>query len=281
MRVIRELSELSRALGDQRAVFVPTMGALHAGHGALIRRAAQVAKKSAPVVVSIFVNPTQFGAEEDFARYPRQLEEDARTAGAAGAEIIFAPNTDAIYPPGKPVAIPQLPHIATQPQLEDAQRPTHFAGVCQVVARLFDLVLPSIAIFGEKDYQQLRVVQEMVRNEGNRWLGLRIEAHSTVREPDGLAMSSRNAYLSAADRDRALGIFRALQSAQSARTPELAEASMRHTLKEHHLKVDYAVVRDAKALLAIRSRAGLGRALIAARLGSVRLIDNMAWPSSP
>jgi pantoate--beta-alanine ligase len=159
--------------------------------------------------------------------------------------------------------------------LEEVHRPTHFAGVCQVVARLFDLVQPAIAIFGEKDYQQLLVVQAMVARHAKRWPGLRIVPHPTVREPDGLAMSSRNMYLKPQQRDQALGLFRALRAAQGESSPTSAERVMAESLAEHELKVDYAVVRDAKTLMPIDSYKRAARALIAARLGAVRLIDNM------
>lgn len=285
MRVIRTNAELSTVLTDTSPAFVPTMGALHAGHLALIRRASQVAllsakpvsAKPAPVVVSIFVNPTQFGPNEDYSRYPRMLEADVAAAASAGAQIAYAPDVNEIYPQASPsnFSMP-LPDVATKPGLEDALRPTHFAGVCQVVARLFDLVRPAHAIFGEKDFQQLLVIQAMVAAARDRWPDLQIIAHPTVRESDGLAMSSRNAYLAPAQRENALGLKRALDAAQSVR-PEDAERIMRDVLMRHELVIDYAVVRDAKTLMPIGpSSIPPIRALIAARLGNVRLIDNAA-----
>lgn len=279
MPIIRSIEELGSALRGSRPAFVPTMGALHAGHLALVRRAVQESSAVNPVVVSVFVNPTQFGPNEDYTRYPRILEADAQAAKSAGAQIIFAPNVETVYPTGDPIPVPSLPALATQPRLEDAQRPTHFAGVCQVVARLFDLVQPRTAIFGEKDYQQLLVIKAMVAQEGDRWPDLRIIAHPTVREPDGLAMSSRNAYLKPRERDRALGLFRALQAAQrktaDADSIESRERMMSQALHEHELAIDYAVVRDSETLMPIRSFSSPARALIAVRLGAVRLIDNM------
>ena len=279
MPIIRSIEELGSALRGSRPAFVPTMGALHAGHLALVRRAVQESSAVNPVVVSVFVNPTQFGPNEDYTRYPRILEADAQAARSAGAQIIFAPNVETVYPTGDPIPVPSLPALATQPRLEDAQRPTHFAGVCQVVARLFDLVQPRTAIFGEKDYQQLLVIKAMVAQEGDRWPDLRIIAHPTVREPDGLAMSSRNAYLKPRERDRALGLFRALQAAQrktaDADSIESRERMMSQALHEHELAIDYAVVRDSETLMPIRSFSSPARALIAVRLGAVRLIDNM------
>lgn len=276
MTLVRTVEELGSALAGAQPVFVPTMGALHAGHAALICRATGVALPSRPVVVSIFVNPTQFGPAEDFTRYPRQLEADVQLAESAGASVIFAPDVSTMYPPDDPVPVPQLPAVATQPKLEDAHRPTHFAGVCQVVARLFDLVQPSAAVFGEKDYQQLQVITAMVKHEGNRWPGLKVIPHPTVREPDGLAMSSRNVYLKPLERDRALGLWRALQAAQQATAPATAEDSMNEILLQHGMTVDYAVVRHAATLMPIKTQRLPSRALIAAKLGTVRLIDNLA-----
>lgn len=253
--------------------FVPTMGALHEGHLSLTRQAAALGR---PVVVSVFVNPTQFGPNEDFSRYPRNLDADAIAAGAAGADVVFAPEVDVIYPPGDRTPIPPLPAVATEPKLEDAFRPTHLAGVCQVVARLFDLVRPRRAIFGEKDYQQLKVLTAMARQEGDRWPDLEILPGRTVREPDGLAMSSRNAYLEPAERDRALSLWRALTEAQSTTMPGEAEETMERVLNQSRLDVDYAAVRDAETLMPIETLDRPARALIAARLGQVRLIDNIA-----
>jgi len=262
--------------------FVPTMGALHEGHAALIRRAAGIAR---PVVVSIFVNPTQFAPHEDYAKYPRTLDADLARAESAGADVVFAPEASVVYPPDRAVAPPPLPEVATRPGLEDRVRPTHFAGVCQVVARLFELVRPSSAVFGEKDFQQLRVVEEMVdamNAASGKWSGdaPRIVRHPTVREPDGLAMSSRNRFLRPGDRAAALGLSRSLaeavEAARSVRDARRIEERMRATLVRHRLDIEYAVVRDARTLLPIESIDGVRpwRALIAARIGSVRLIDN-------
>ncbi len=258
--------------------FVPTMGALHDGHGSLIRRARELGR---PVIVSIFVNPTQFGLSEDLTRYPRTPEADRFIAEQAGADVVFMPSPEAVYPPGLEIPIPPLPPVATHPQLEDAHRPTHFAGVCQVVARLFDLVRPRMAIFGEKDWQQLKVVEAMVEAAGIRWPGLRVIAQPTEREPDGLAMSSRNRYLRPEQRDQALGLVRALQAAHAAQHPATAELLMRDTLEAHGLIVDYAVVRHPSTLMPIESFTEPSRALIAAHLEGVRLIDNApmtVWP---
>ena len=279
MRVIERPDDLLPLHG---CALVPTMGALHEGHASLIRRAAAV-PDGRPTVATIFVNPTQFGPREDFAKYPRTLEADLRLAEAAGADAVFLPDVAAIYPRGLDTARREadawtLPAIATEPRLEDAARPGHFGGVCQVVARLFELCKPATAHFGQKDFQQLRVISEMVRCSDGRWGSLRISADPTVREPDGLAMSSRNLYLSAERRDTALGVYRALQMAMSAQRPATAEALMRETLEQHGFEVDYAVVRDAHTLMSVTGLETPCRALIAARLPEVRLIDNMAMP---
>jgi pantoate--beta-alanine ligase len=277
LQVVSTAAELEPFHG---CVLVPTMGALHRGHASLIERAARTGLR---VVATIFVNPTQFAPTEDFGAYPRTLEADLSLARDAGAHAVFAPDASTVYPDGPEAAAREaaalvLPRAALEPRLEDAIRPTHFAGVCQVVARLLDLARPAQAVFGEKDYQQLCVVQAMVAQQPDRWPGLRIVPGPTVREPDGLAMSSRNRYMRPSQRDQALGLVRALQMAASAQHPATAEALMQQTLEQHGLRVDYAVVRDATTLLPVQDLAQPTRALVAARLDTVRLIDNMALP---
>jgi len=277
MTVIGQSHELER---HARGAFVPTMGALHEGHLTLIRRAKNLAG-NAPVVVSIFVNPTQFGPGEDFSKYPRMLVKDVELAMAAGADVIFAPEATTMYPPGQNVETPPLPDVATKPKLEDAFRPTHFAGVCQVVARLFDLVKPRWAVFGEKDWQQLQVITAMVEQQRPRWEDLEIVPHPTVRERDGLAMSSRNAYLNSSQRKQALALWRAMSEAKQEKSPAQAELVMRTILDESGFVVDYTVVRDAATLLPIDRYDQPARALIAARLENVRLIDNASIGGKP
>ena len=277
MRLVHDADTLAPLAG---CILVPTMGALHEGHASLVRRAAG---RGAPVVVTVFVNPTQFAPHEDFARYPRTLDADVEIARAAGADAVFAPPPEAIYPRGLEAARAEaaalaLPDAATQPGLEDAFRPGHYGGVCQVVARLFDLARPARAIFGEKDWQQWRVLDGMVAADPARWPGLAMEVSPTVREPDGLAMSSRNRFLTADERPRATAISRALREAAAKPTPAAAEAHMHAVLEAAGLETQYAVVRDAEYLEApISGRPR--RALIAAKLGSVRLIDNAPWPA--
>lgn len=277
MQVIHDQASMAALVG---CALVPTMGALHDGHASLIRRAAG---RGLPVVVTVFVNPTQFAPNEDFARYPRTLEADVAIAERAGADAVYAPPHEDVYPRGldaartEAAALP-LPEVARTPGLEDACRPGHFGGVCQVVARLFDLACPRLAIFGEKDWQQWRVLDEMVAALPARWPGLEMEVAPTVREADGLAMSSRNRYLRPEQREQALGLVRALQVAASAQQPATAERLMRETLEDHGLAVDYAVVRDARTLMPVGGFERPTRGLVAARLDTVRLIDTMALP---
>lgn len=255
--------------------FVPTMGALHDGHASLIKYAAEIARDQGladGAVVSIFVNPTQFNDKADFDRYPRTLEADLGLCEAAGASIVYVPKVNDIYPPLDTVTLPTIPPVATAPQLEDAHRPGHFAGVCQVVKRLFDIVCPQVAVFGEKDWQQLQVIRAMTQQLR---YPIEVLGAPTVREAGGLAMSSRNRFLSPQERTRALAISEALCESWNTTTPAEAEAVMRRVLAAHDIEPEYAVVRDAATL----ERAGEGpkRALIAARVGSVRLIDNVEW----
>jgi pantoate--beta-alanine ligase len=270
MRVIAGLQEIDAAWGG---VLIPTMGALHEGHEALIRAGAARAG-GRPCVVSIFVNPTQFNQPSDYNRYPRTLESDLAACERAGATLVFAPIAEVMYPPGETVPVPVLPAVATCPGLEDRFRPGHFAGVCQVVARLFRLLRPDEAVFGEKDWQQLQVVTAMTASEG---LGVYIVPYPTVREPDGLAMSSRNRFLSPEERRGALAISRALRAAAGERG--MVEERMAREFAGAPLRVEYAVVRDGATLgPVVRGRPA--RALIAAWAGPTRLIDNAACPGS-
>ena len=253
-------------------VLVPTMGALHAGHLTLVQRAASLGR---PVVVSVFVNPTQFGPDEDFERYPRSLETDVEAAAAAGADLVFAPPVEVVYPPDEHLDTPRLPDAAAA-NLEDAQRPGHFAGVVQVVARLFDLARPSAAVFGEKDYQQLQVIRAMADAAAPRWGELSIIGEPTVREASGLALSSRNAYLSEEGRLRARGLSAALDAADLELSPGAAEGMMWNVMEAHGLDVDYAAVRDARTLAPLKAYepGRPARAIVAARVDGVRLLDN-------
>lgn len=246
------------------------MGALHDGHATLVRTAVTT---RLPVVVTVFVNPTQFNDPADFARYPRTFEADVALCERAGAECVYAPDIEDVYPSGIRPRMGDLPPVATQPGLEDRQRAGHFAGVYQVVKRLFEMTRPVIAFFGEKDWQQLQVVRALAAAEFSR---LRIEGVPTVRDPDGLAMSSRNRFLSIGDRARAINISRALREALAATHPEKAEELMTRVLAGAGLEIEYAVVRHRDTLLQPLDLSEC-RALIAVRCGSVRLIDNGVW----
>ncbi len=252
------------------------MGALHRGHQALIESGVLAAdERGLPggCTVTIFVNPTQFNDPKDFERYPRTLEADLEICRRAGAAAVFAPTYPTVYPPGATIPVPPLPPVATEPRLEDAFRPGHFAGVCQVVLRLFSILRPRVAVFGEKDWQQLRVISAVVDGEN---LPIEIIGHPTLREPDGLALSSRNRFLSSEERRLAAAIPEALCRACSADDPGAAEAIMGEVLGEAGLVPEYAVVRDADTLATWRPGRP-GRALIAARAGATRLIDNAPW----
>lgn len=263
-----------RAVGE-RVAFVPTMGNLHRGHLALIEQARGLAQR---VVCSIFVNPTQFGPNEDYSRYPRTLEGDAAALDAAGCDLLFLPSVEVMYPLGLEravkVEVPVLSNV-----LCGAHRPGHFAGVATVVARLFNLVQPDLAVFGSKDFQQLQVIRHMVSDLG---FPLQIVAGDTVRESDGLAMSSRNQYLDAEQRQRAASIFATLQAmaqrSQASEPQAEVEAWAVATLQAQGFKVDYAVLRQPDTLAESDARGSGPRvALIAARLGTTRLIDNLSF----
>jgi len=272
VRLITQYRDLDPFAG---CTFVPTMGALHAGHRRLVELAVQRSRASGrAAIVSVFVNPTQFNDPRDLERYPRTLEADFELCRDAGAAALYAPTADEVYPPGLKIAPPPLPSVATRPGLEDAHRPGHFAGVCQVVRRLFDLVRPGEAVFGEKDWQQLQVIRAMTDQQN---LGVRIVPVETVRETDSLAMSSRNVFLSPENRLRARSLSAALCAACGERSPPAAEAHMREVLLSAGVEVEYAVIRDADSLMPLAADSRSGRALIAARAGSVRLIDNAPW----
>jgi pantoate--beta-alanine ligase len=265
---MRALVVEARAAG-RRVGFVPTMGALHAGHASLVARAAAGCED---VAVSIFVNPTQFGPQEDFARYPRTLSADAAVLEPHGVRWIYAPEVAAVYPPGDATRIvvggPAVP-------LEGERRPGHFDGVATVVCKLLLTVPADAAYFGAKDWQQTLVVKRMVRDLG---LPIEIVVCPTVREADGLAMSSRNAYLSAADRLRAVALSESLRQAEqlwiAGAAPTAIERTMRETMERNGIVVDYAVLADLESLDPLTDHAIQAVALVAGRLGSTRLIDN-------
>jgi pantoate--beta-alanine ligase len=254
-----------------RVGFVPTMGNLHDGHHSLVRLARERADR---VVASIFVNPTQFGPNEDFSRYPRTPEADAAGLEAAGCDLAWMPSVETMYPFGlEGVVQVRVPGVTEV--LEGAHRPGHFDGVATVVARLFHQVQPDVAVFGRKDYQQLAVIRYMV---GELAFPLEIVAGETRREADGLAMSSRNQYLSAQERALAPELHRALlalRDAILAGTPRVeAESQAAAALAAKDFDVDYIVVRRPDLSEPAEGEGGARVALVAARLGRTRLIDN-------
>jgi pantoate--beta-alanine ligase len=248
---------------------VPTMGALHEGHRALVRAARE---RAASVVVSVFVNPTQFGPGEDFDRYPRTWDADLAALADEGTDLVFHPDVDEVYPPGaRGVTVDPGPLGGV---LEGAVRPGHFAGVLTVVAKLFGLVRPDLAFFGEKDYQQLTLVRAMARELA---LGVEVVGVPTVREDDGMALSSRNRYLSADLRGRARVLSAALRAGADAgpRGADAVLAAARAVLdSEPSLLQDYLELTDAD--LGPAPSSGPARLLVAARAGSTRLLDNTA-----
>jgi pantoate--beta-alanine ligase len=268
---LRERLSQLRAEG-KKIGFVPTMGALHDGHLTLVAEA----KKKVPfVVTSIFVNPTQFGPNEDFAKYPRDIEGDSKKVESVGCDLVFAPSVDEVYP--KPFfTFVEVSEVSEG--LCGAFRPGHFRGVATVVAKLFGMVSPDVAFFGEKDYQQLAVIKSMVRDLD---MNIEIVGCPTIREPSGLAMSSRNAYLSASERQRAESISKGLYLAVEARRAgETDAAKLCGIAKEKFASfvdvLQYIEVRDAETLAPIETVERPARILVAAKIGNTRLIDNMA-----
>jgi pantoate--beta-alanine ligase len=257
----------------ERVGFVPTMGNLHNGHFSLCEIARSRADR---VVASVFVNPTQFGPREDFASYPRTLEQDQAGLAACGCDLLFAPHVDAIYPFGPKDGVRiEVPGISDV--LEGALRPGHFSGVATVVTKLFNLVQPDVAVFGQKDYQQLLVIQRLTRDLR---LPIEIIPAPTLREANGLAMSSRNQYLTAEERERAGVIYRTLcgmRDALLAGQPHPAiQIDARKALEQAGLQPDYAVLRRATDMTEPEGNERVGLlALVAAKFGRARLIDNL------
>lgn len=277
MRTVHSVGELRALLaGEQRTVFVPTMGNLHRGHLRLIHRAREL---GGPVVASVFVNRLQFGAGEDFDRYPRTLIDDAQALADAGCDVLFAPDEQTIYPNPQTVVVQPPPEAD---QLCGEHRPGHFAGVLTVVCKLFNLVQPAAAVFGEKDFQQLWLIRQMAAQLA---MPIRIVGHATERDADGLALSSRNRYLSPEQRRVAPQLYAALcsvrESIRSGLAAEAATAAAASTLSAGGWEVDYVAVRDAASLREPTPDTATWVALAAARLGSTRLIDNISFQGDP
>lgn len=247
------------------------MGALHDGHAALIRRARQLAGRKGAVVVSIFVNPIQFGPKEDLANYPRPWKNDLAVSRSCGADWIFAPSVDEVYAPDRSVFVEE---DSLSGHLCGASRPGHFRGVCTVVAKLFLMLQPDVAVFGEKDWQQLAIIRRMVRDLN---FPVRIVGHKTVREADGLAKSSRNAYLTPAERSAAPGLQAALRGAAEKKSPAAIMAFARRTIEKIlGARIDYVELVDAETLQPARHLRRPMRLAAAVFLGKARLIDNIA-----
>ncbi|MBI2752866.1 MAG: pantoate--beta-alanine ligase [Betaproteobacteria bacterium] len=263
-------ADAARARGE-RIAFVPTMGALHAGHVSLLEEA----RRRAPcTVISIFVNPAQFGPNEDLAEYPRDLDGDLAKAAAAGIDAAFTPEAEDMYPQGAQTWI-DVRHVSRG--LCGDRRPGHFAGVATVVCKLFHMVRPHIAVFGQKDYQQLCVVRQMVRDLD---IPVEIVGMPTVREPDGLAMSSRNAYLSPAERARSLALVHGLRAAEfcfaaGERAAAALVAAAHAEIAAAADRVDYVEIRDAVTLAPLERVERPAVLAVAAFVGATRLIDNV------
>jgi len=275
-RVAKTVKALRKVVAEWRnrkatIALVPTMGALHAGHISLVEIAKRSAKK---VVVSIFVNPTQFGPNEDFSRYPRTLAADMDKLSEAGADLVFLPDAREIYPEG--FATMLKPAGPAEAGLDDKFRPGHFDGVATVVAKLFTSVTPDIAIFGQKDYQQLQVIKTMARD---LHLPVKVIGAPIIREKDGLALSSRNVYLSPEDRAAAPVLHKVLKETAKAISAgeniERALSQGREKIISAGFQLDYLEARDA-ATLAMPANKSKLRLLVAAKIGATRLIDNVA-----
>lgn len=278
LEILREAGACRRRVTSWRAGghsigLVPTMGALHAGHLALVTEARRLAGR---VIVSIFVNPTQFGPNEDFDRYPRTFDEDCELLAQAGVDAVFAPSVDDMYPPGDAtrVSVGRL-----SDRMCGAHREGHFDGVATIVTKLLLLTAPAFAVFGKKDYQQLQIIRRLVRD---LYIPTRIVGHPIVRETDGLALSSRNRYLSSEDRARALAVPRSLAVVVEAHARGEHDAGALRTLCESELsksadRVDYVAVANAESLEPLQGDIGSGPALVAvaAHFGATRLIDNV------
>lgn len=276
VREMRAAVDARRRKGARIGV-VPTMGALHAGHLSLV----QASRASCEVTVAtIFVNPTQFAPHEDFSRYPRTLEEDLALLAKEGTDYVFCPNVEEMYPAGYSTYV-EPPAVSQR--LEGERRPGHFRGVCTVVLKLFEAIPADVAYFGQKDFQQALVIQHMVRD-----LGLRpkIEVRPIIRDADGLALSSRNRYLSPEERIRALGLSAALRAARDAfrggeRSGDSLRERMRRILTERGVdEIDYVSISDRETLEELQQATDQAVALVAARVGGTRLIDNELFSDS-
>ncbi len=277
MRIVKSVAGMQQLAGKlpEPVVLVPTMGALHEGHLALVTLAKKMAGRKGSTVASIFVNPTQFGPREDFRKYPRPFKRDCRLLQNRGCDLVFAPASADMYQPDASV-------VVTESQLErvmcGASRPGHFVGVCTIVTKLFHLVQPDIAIFGEKDFQQLAILRRMARDLN---FPVRLVGHPTVREPDGLALSSRNVYLSGEERQQAPLIQEALHEAAKKMKIQLLSRGALEDLIRHRIeggslaKIDYVAIVDPETLQDKEPKQLPVLLAAAVFFGSTRLIDNI------
>jgi pantoate--beta-alanine ligase len=285
MRTVRSVSDLRAALDPERRAgrtigLVPTMGALHEGHLALLRAARE---QCDVVVMSLFVNPAQFAPGEDLQAYPRDERRDAALAADEGVDVLFAPAVEEVYPPGFETIVSVGGVSEVLEGAREHRGPTHFAGVTTVVTKLFNMVAPDVAYFGQKDAQQALVIRKLV---GDLDIPVRIEICPTVRDPDGLALSSRNAYLSPAERERALGLSRALRAAEAAVAAGTLEAddvlaAAREQLDAHGVDPEYLELRSSNDLSPVERVNGSTLLAVAARVGRARLIDNTILGGTP
>jgi pantoate--beta-alanine ligase len=276
MRVVKsvqEMASLSNGIRKDKTIgFVPTMGYLHEGHLSLVRKSKEMTNVT---VVSIFVNPTQFGPNEDFDRYPRDLQRDISLLEKEKADILFCPEIEDMYPKGYRTYIKVLD---MEDRLCGRTRKGHFQGVATVVAKLFNIVKPHLAFFGEKDYQQLKIIEQMVRDLN---MDVRIVGCPTVREPGGLAMSSRNTYLSSEEREKALNLYAALKKAErlfkegEENAKKLVEEALNLLASIEGLEIEYVEVVDPETLEELDVVKGSALLAVACRIGKTRLIDNL------
>ncbi len=274
-KTIADLRGYRQSTGPEKIIFVPTMGALHEGHGSLVQMARKIADIHGIVVASIFVNPTQFGPHEDYHKYPRPLELDMDHLRRWGADAVFVPSLEEMYPDGSAISIDPGPLGAV---LEGAFRPGHFRGVATVVTKLLNLVQPAVMILGQKDFQQQLILRRLVADLN---MPVEIITAPTIREPDGLAMSSRNRYLSALQRACAGAIYQALCAARDhyrsgQRDAATLQSAMYTLISKAGMEVQYALACHAETLTAFNGLVSSPAVLlVAARLGTTRLLDNM------
>lgn len=272
MKILTTIAEVRAQPHAKRRVLVPTMGALHKAHGELIRVAREAAGKDGEVAVSIFVNPLQFEPGSDYERYPRPEKADEEFCWSAGVDLLFRPPVEAVYPSDRSTFVEETSLSST---LEGQARPGHFRGVCTVVAKLFNILVPDAAVFGKKDFQQLAIIRRMVRDLN---FNIGIIAVPTVREDDGLACSSRNQYLNHEQRKQAMVLYKALIAAKNAgeKTAKDVVALAQRVINEANFaRIDYADVVDAETLKPVEAVGANSVLLLAVFFGKTRLIDNM------